>query len=240
MALNKIELFNRAIGEAGGRALLVTGDENNSEARYCNLYYDPVRRMLLRVAPWNCARKILPMVEIGTLAEETSVYPWGYMYEYPEDCVKFRSLTASAPVDAAPVSSGDLQYAPVYYPEGRYNFTIGNVDGARVILSNATNISGIYNFDNEDTETFDSGLEDAIVAALAAKLSIPLGGKLNLKQLLIAEAKEVIKSARVSDGNEVPRSVDHVPDWIAGRGDGGVSAGAAVGMFIVPWDTYNG
>jgi len=100
------DIANRALQVLGTRTSVSDSElANNSsnEAIQINLAYNPIRKALLRMAPWNCALKTANLVYITSLPgtpENTSATalgptwsaglpspPWVYEYQYPVDCV---------------------------------------------------------------------------------------------------------------------------------------------------------
>lgn len=100
------DIANRALQVLGTRTTVTDAElANNStnEAIQINLAYNPIRKALLRMAPWNCALKTANLVYITSLPgtpENTSSTavgptwsaglpspPWVYEYQYPVDCV---------------------------------------------------------------------------------------------------------------------------------------------------------
>lgn len=100
------DIANRALQVPGTRTTVTDAElANNStnEAIQINLAYNPIRKRLLRMAPWNCALRTANLVYITSLPgtpENTSTTqigrawqagipspPWTYEYQYPVDCI---------------------------------------------------------------------------------------------------------------------------------------------------------
>lgn len=56
MPISQVEIANGALTRLGAQAILSLNDDS-TEARTMLLRYDPVRRIVLRKHPWNCAIK---------------------------------------------------------------------------------------------------------------------------------------------------------------------------------------
>jgi hypothetical protein len=99
------DIVNRALQVVGTRTTvsdveLATNSTN--EAIQANLCLIPIRRQLLRMAPWDCGLKTANLVYITSVPgtpENTSVAtnlwtpgqptpPWAYEYQYPVDCLR--------------------------------------------------------------------------------------------------------------------------------------------------------
>ena len=100
-----VEVVNSALQTIGTRITVTAielSNNNTNEAQQINLQLDLTRRQLLRMAPWNFAKKTASLVYItsrpGTLenqSPQTSGWlpgqpapPWAYEYQYPVDCVR--------------------------------------------------------------------------------------------------------------------------------------------------------
>lgn len=99
------EIVNRALQVVGTRTTVTDAElANNStnESIQANLVLDPIRRQLLRLAPWDCGLVTANLVYISSAPgtpENTSAPttlwqpgqpapPWAYEYQYPVDCLR--------------------------------------------------------------------------------------------------------------------------------------------------------
>ncbi len=256
MATSPTAICNRALSEIGTQSTITSLSEASAEAVQCQLWYDKLRRQLLRAAPWGFAREQQVLTELGTLADLTAPYPYLYKYAYPAETIKFRYILAAPVVipaeDVPDVSSSPL--SPLWCGPSRSNrFLIANdrdSDGnsRKVLLSNVASAIGVYTGDITDPSLFDDLFEDALTAALAYRLVIPLSGNTGMKADFRQEAEDAITRARAIDGNEAIPSTDHVVDWMATRGvggyygnplGGGVFSGSGWGQWNVGWDNMS-
>lgn len=91
---------------------------------------------------------------------------WLYEYQYPSDCIEARAvtgLTYGLPVMAP---------QPVTFTEG--NDTINNVN-QKVLLTNKAAAKLIYCRRVTDPNQWEAGYLETFIAALGAKLAVPLG-----------------------------------------------------------------
>lgn len=103
--MDNVDVVNRALQVIGKRTTITSTqltNESNNEAKQANLILNPVRRQLLRMAPWNCGMKFANLVLItaapGTPENQSAgsnlwapglpAPPWAYEYQYPVDCLK--------------------------------------------------------------------------------------------------------------------------------------------------------
>lgn len=109
-----VDIVNRALQDPVGTRTTVTAAElaanGSNEAIQANIAYDPVRRALLRMAPWNCAFNTANLNFItsapGTPENSspgTNLWqkgqpapPWAYEYQYPVDCLFAAWVTPQA------------------------------------------------------------------------------------------------------------------------------------------------
>lgn len=223
---SSIDLCNSALAEIGTQTTISSFTESSAEAYNCGLFYDPMRRSLLRTAPWGMSRKQVALSMLDQASNYTTTtppfYPWLYCYEYPADCMKMRYLTYQAPVDSVTVpATGDVN-TPVYATR-RFRFFVSTIQDAygnntRVVLCNVPNAIGVYNYDVQNVDMFDPHFREALIELLAYKLVIPLSGNVGMKNEWRQLAEMTVMQARATDGQESLPTVDHTPDWIKTRG----------------------
>ena len=222
-------------------------DEDSNEARNAKLLFDPLRDEVLRLAPWNCAFSYANLSLIssapGTPENPTGGVdvwnkgipppPWSYEYAYPSDCLRCvfvvpqftTGFTSGVPITTA-ITGG----APAFWNGPPVRFKVGvNQIGPlgkpdptgtdqRVIWTNQQQAILAYVRRVTNPDIWDEQFQQAIVAALAARLVISLTGDKGLAQLQIQEANRFISIARQGDGNEGLTVNDVTPDWIRTRG----------------------
>lgn len=248
-----IDICNMALSEVGNRAQMITSlDEASEEANQCQLWYDTLRRRLLRTAPWGFCRYQTSLAQLGDLLPDgTSPYPWLYKYAVPSDCIKVRYIVDPPVVPIGvievPPTSLVVSYTGWLAPSRSNRYMIAsdvNEENQRrnVIIANVQGAIGVYNGDVTDPNLFDDLFIGALASALAYKLCMPLLGNVGERQSLAASAEDAILKARVADGNEsVPRA-DIQVDWITTRGVGSPfgygmgPAGAAWGQWNCSWE----
>lgn len=221
-----VDICNRALAEIGARVLIASLAEATPAGKNCTLFYNPMRQMILRAAPWAFARKTSAIVPVGLLTDNppASPYPWLAKYAYPADCLKVRYILPTPTPTTSPgvpnVSS--VGYNPYAMPSRSNRFLPAYDDSAlpatKVLLSNIVNINLVYTVDVTDPTLFDPLFTDALVMGLANKLVMPLSGNVKLKQGFAQMAEASILTARAADANEAIPSTDHTPDWIMTRG----------------------
>lgn len=141
-----VDIVNRALQALGTRttvsvAELLAGSSN--EAIQANLAVDPIRRSLLRMAPWNFAVKTANLVYITSTPgtpENTSAPttlwqpgqpppPWAYEYQYPVDCLRALYVIPATQTGFAggiPITTAVTGGAPAFWQGPPVKFQIRN------------------------------------------------------------------------------------------------------------------
>lgn len=243
---SQVDVANRALSAMGSRSQIGSLTENSNEARQCNLLLTSLRDELLRLAPWNCATNFNnlalicsapgtpenPGVGQNVWEKGIPAPPWAYEYAYPSDCLRPLWIVpqfATGFSSGVPITTAVTGGAPQFWqgPPVRFKVAIDQitngipaVGGAdtRIILTNQEQAILCYLKRVTNPDVMDPQFIQAWVAALAARLSIPLSGDKKLAELKIKEANGYIQTARAGDGNEGLTVNDVTPDWIRIRG----------------------
>lgn len=258
-----VDIVNRALDECGIEAIGDL-DDGSKEARAAQRIYWPTLRQMLSAALWNFARKQQQLVLLADRSGQLSAFgdvpsPWGYMYDWPDNCVHARFVPAGPPATATsgvpifPTQTAiSIQRSNIPIPflvtsANRPNQITSNwydVEGhdpeqTKVILTNHSNAQLIFTGMMQYPDAWDALFEQAMVAALAARLAMPL---INDKKFAIAVrrdnvgiARAALDTARVRDGDEGWTVNDHLPDWLAARVGGGGWAYDGPGVLGYGW-----
>lgn len=184
----KVDMVNRSLQTFGSRttvtaALLNTNGSN--EAIQANLIYDPFRRRLLRMAPWNCAFQTQTLSYITSVpgtpentSPATSLWqkgqpapPWAYEYQYPADCIRACWLTpqtATGFASGIPITTAVTGGSPSFWqgPPVKFVVAIDQFFGATA----AAVVSGGLGY----------AVGDLITLAQAPQGSAPIGAPATL------------------------------------------------------------
>ena len=238
---SEADICNRALAAIGTRSQIASLTENSNEAINCNLLYHALRDELIRLAPWNCATNYqtltLLLAAPGTPENPATggthwskgtqpPPPWAYEYAYPSDCLKPLWVVPQFTTGFAsgiPITTATTGGVPAYWqgPPVRYKVGVDqdlNGNDIKVILTNQEDAILAYCRRVTNPDVWDSQFDQAVVAALAGRLAIPLTGDKALANLKIQEANAFIVTARQGDGNEGLTINDVTPDWIRVRG----------------------
>ncbi len=158
-------------------------------------------------------------------------------------------LNGMRTIPARFVESTDMNYIPEL--TGAW-WEVENVSpgGQKVLLTNIQNAKLVYTSAEVYTNMWDPQFRAGLVAYLASEMALPLWASkdrkfgLEVRNAQIAIAKEKIKQARISDGNEGWSNTDHLPDWMQIRYSGplqgrGYSPGGngSIGVLGYGWDS---
>ena len=91
---------NEALDAAGLNFVLGDIEEGSEPAQICLRHYTTCMEQLFRAAPWNFARKQVPLQLIADASGQTTdplvttlvPLPWIYAYAYPTDCARIRYI----------------------------------------------------------------------------------------------------------------------------------------------------
>lgn len=254
-----IDIANMALSEIGTQSTISSFADGSNEAVQCNLWYDTLRRRLLRAAQWGFARRQVALTILGQLiTDQTSPYPWLFKYAYPSDALKVRYILAPPPPfnnTVAPAVGLPVGPAPWLSPSRFNRFivaseVISSVDTKLILtnvgipnetLADAGGAIGVYTADISDVGVFDELFIGALASALAYKLVIPLSGNVGMRDGFAKAAQDAIDTARAADGNEAIPTSDVQVDWMQGRGVGSpFGYGFLGGVSGSPWGSWFG
>lgn len=228
-----VEICNLALSAIGTKSSIASLAEVSAEAEACAIWYPIVRDRVLRKRLWGCARGTIVLTLNKELPTSPSDYLWDdslpsppyrFEYEYPTDCVRARYIIPYG--DQVPPASYDQFYTygtnrPAYGVNERYPIKYeiaSSEEGERVILTSQEDAVLIYTKQLTDPDTWDVGLQQAIISELAQRLAIPLTGREELEKSRFQLAAFDLETAAVDDANEGLDVVDPpLPDWLTAR-----------------------
>lgn len=175
---SEVEICNLALYRTGSTVRITSLNETverTDAVRQAGFLYPLVRDQLLATAPWGFARK---SVALATVTDTT--FPgWGYVYEYPSDCIQ-----------AAAVCDSGGQRSSVYWndwcgfggptiniPKVPYQVGSRASGGSNVIMTDLPSAYLFYLFRQTITNTFTPLFTDALAWKLGAELG--MAGQLN-------------------------------------------------------------
>lgn len=247
-----VDIANLALDAVASRARVssINPSDGSQAGDICSRQYQVRLDSLSRSAHWQCLRRQKTLTLLKSAAGTptnadgsgpTPPEPWLYEYALPNDYLKARFIPALISQNNAqtPVMANLTLTPPPFIERVAIPFAIAidtdvNDIEIKVLLTNWSNAQLVYTAQIANPDLWDSQFTTAFVAVLASFMQTPLNANTALLGQNISIAKAVIDAARISDGNEGPSTVDHLPDWIAARGWRGIQDTFASGW--MPWD----
>lgn len=169
MASSSTDIANLALQKIGESRINSIGDENDKNARVCNLNYDQSRLEALMMCGWRFAKKQASLSKLATVP----IYKWKAQYQLPSDLLR---LTEIQGTDVwAPKEYFDIQEKKLLlYPTDSFDEAADTI-----------NIEYIY--DVVDVSQFDALFVDVLALKLASMIARPLTGSDTLGQNMTQE-----------------------------------------------------
>jgi len=171
-----------------GARRITSLNEDSVEARLCLDFYDNVRDEMLRSHPWKFATKRAALVEV---ANEEPAFGFDHYFQLPTDCIRVLKV------------EGDESLP--WTVEGTYLLT----DDETATIKYVARITQVG--------MFDPGFTQALTLKLAYKLSFPLVQSTTLRQSLMVEYNDAIRTARSFNGQEGAGDRVYADDWLNSR-----------------------
>ncbi|MBR3603333.1 MAG: hypothetical protein IKL48_01365 [Elusimicrobiaceae bacterium] len=173
--ISKTDICNMALAHLGQEPISSL-KQDDEKSRRCNLFYEPVKREVLRTHNWAFAG----CIENLSLLPQKTPSEWPYMYAYPQDCLFIRRVF------------GQGGYAQSTAFKEIYQHDIH----ARVIFSGISQAQAEYTQDVKDEGMFDPAFVKTFSLALAADLAVALTGDGALAQRILQKYTLALDEAR--------------------------------------------
>lgn len=179
--ISKVDICNMALAQLGQEAISSL-KQDDERSRRCSLFYEPVKREILRTHNWAfaCGRAPLALLD-GETDEE-----WPYMYAYPQDCLFLRKVFGRGR-GARAAAFKELYSAQLH---------------ARVICCAVPQARAEYTRDVTDENLFDPAFIKVFSLALAADLAVTLCADATLAQRVLQKYTLALDEARRSNMSE--------------------------------------
>jgi len=203
MITDEVSIYNLALSAVGTRSKVTSPTERSREAEICRLWFGPVRDRVLRAAPWPSTKA---WSRLALLKQRDGDASWvitdpepGFAYAY------------SPPAD---------MLAPRYLA-GYQRFSLSSYPGnLKAIMTDQEGALLCYSKQQTAIQTWDVGLQMAIVYGLSAYIALPLHGKAGRAKAAMDEANNLITTAREEAANTDVGRLETIPSWLAVRGYG--------------------
>lgn len=180
---SSVDIANQALTRLGADRIISFNDET-TVAKVMSVLYEPTKRSLLRMYPWNCATRRAKLAQLA----EPPVNEFTYQYSLPENCLRVLE-----------VWSGEKH--PSRYTDGTRGW---KVEGKR-LLTDYDNIYIRFIEDVVETE-FDPHVEEALVAKLAFDASYTIQASNTTQTNFATIFGTALEEAKTTDNMEMPHT----------------------------------
>mgnify|MGYP003347745777 CR=1 FL=1 len=171
------DICNSALNLLGASTISAL-TEDSKNARLCNQRYEPIRNRIFRSHAWNCLTKRIKLAQDSA----APVVEYSYQYTLPSDCLRVLKIHTG--------SYDSIETEVNYVVEGRK------------IKSNEGTVYLIYIALDTDPNNYDTYLQEAISAAIAADLAYAITNNATLANNYQITADERLREARFIDSTE--------------------------------------
>lgn len=194
-----IEIINRALVKIGEET--ITSTSQTPYGALMGIVYEDQRKMLLSSHFWRFALKRAKPAKID---EDTQAALFPYVYALPADYLLLKDFgeVYKMPNIADSVLASDERYS---------------IEGGRILTKTEEPFSITYVADVSDPKLFTPLFKEALIALLAAEMSVRIKQSAEMKQLFLTEFESYIAQARLN--NEIVRDMETMPDnsWVTVR-----------------------
>lgn len=197
---SEVAICNLALSAIGGDNINAMSDAG-TEAKACRQFYAHTRDLLLQMYPWRFAGKT---AALAALVDNDKEGRWLAAYARPTDCLKVRWVRqAYSPADAHITAAQE----------------VGNpyeIEGS-TIYCNLSPAFLRYTYRLTDPTKFPPMFIEALAAALAVRLAMPITRDSKVRADMWQLAERTRAQAEMLDANEERETSDHDSDLVGGR-----------------------
>ena len=172
-----VDICNSALNLLGASTISAL-TEDSKNARLCNQRYEPIRDRMFRSHAWNCLTKRVQLAKDST----APVVEYANQFTLPSDCLRVLKIHTGA-TDSI---ESDIEYT---------------VEG-RKIKTNEGTVYLVYIGLDTDPNNYDTYLQEAISAGLAADIAYAVTNNATLANNYLTTADERLREARFIDATE--------------------------------------
>lgn len=195
MAVSNVLICNLALQKLG-QSRIVSLDEDNSNARHCNVCFEPLRDRELRASVWNFS------IKRATLAAHATAPDFTYSYAFPLPTDTLRLLLP---------------------PRLGLDWKVEDHEGSPAILTNdGTSLEIRYVAKITDPTKFDALFVEMLACKIAWHLCEVITQSNTKKQGLQAEYADLKREARRSNALERIPEEEAMDSWVAARQQGSI------------------
>jgi len=172
-----VDMANSALNLLGASTITALTDDSKN-ARLVNQRYEPIRNRIFRSHAWNCLTKRVQLAEDA----DAPVIEYANQFTLPADCLRVLKIH-NGTTDSI---ESDLDY---------------KVEGRKIKTDEGT-VYLVYIALITDPNEYDSYLQEAISAALAADIAYAVTNNATLAKNYLETADERLREARFIDATE--------------------------------------
>ena len=172
-----VDICNSALNLLGASTISALTDDSKN-ARLCNQRYEPIRNRIFRSHAWNCLTKRVQLAQDSA----APVIEYSYQYTLPSDCLRVLKIHTG--------STDSIESSIDYVVEGRK------------IKTNEGTVYLVYIGLDTDPNNYDTYLQEAISAGLAAEIAYAVTNNATLANNYLTTADERLREARFIDATE--------------------------------------
>ena len=172
-----VDICNSALNLLGASTITALTDDSKN-ARLCNQRYEPIRNRIFRSHAWNCLTKRVQLAQDSA----EPVVEYTYQYTLPSDCLRVLKIHTG--------TTDSIESSIDYVVEGRK------------LKTNEGTIYLIYIGLDTDPNNYDTYLQEAISAGLAADIAYAITNNATLANNYLTTADERLREARFVDATE--------------------------------------
>lgn len=173
-----IDICKMALSHIRG-GTITSFNDGTLQSDQCKLWFDTLRDQMLEDAPWGFATRVEPLALLDSATYDP--FDWVYAYQYPTNCVRINKLVLnyeSASSDSSVIASRFRDWAlPVPDIHSKVDYQILDIDGAKVIAANDTDLRVNYNLRVTDANKFDTSFKLGLSHLLASMIAVPIAGE---------------------------------------------------------------
>jgi len=172
-----VDICNSALNLLGASTITALTDDSKN-ARLCNQRYEPIRNRIFRSHAWNCLTKRVQLAQDSA----APVVEYTYQYTLPSDCLRVLKIHTG--------TTDSIESSIDYVVEGRK------------LKTNEGTIYLVYIGLDTDPNNYDTYLQEAISAGLAADIAYAITNNATLANNYLTTADERLREARFIDATE--------------------------------------
>jgi len=189
---NQTTICNIALSHISQKKIQNIDQQNDVGAEACKLHYDTARRFLQTKFNWNFNKKVEALALTAT-----DPFGWDFEYQKPVS-LRIRSLAPEGGTDLVrSFSGGEMVYSPALNSQTPVLY---DIVGDKIV-TNLEDAFAIYSIDITSEALFEESFTNVLTWYLAFMISLPVTGKLALRDRAEKGYKEALIGATAISAN---------------------------------------